>query len=643
MSGVRIAPSTEDDRGMGYSIPSSQSNIQLMTIKRQQGHLVQIPVDVQDDSMFAYKRKRRNAGASARFRARRKETEREDSLGSTFRDTNQMDVMRRTAQTGGKHGARDGWQQQQQSATESAGSAGRHQLRSVSSMQFNPSGGSVSQAGPMMGMHSDKEEPQVHRQSHLSPQQVHMFAQQLHHQPQKRKLQTRPPIHDGQQESYNVTSDERPPTPSSSNKAIHKLPPSKMRTFRSHRGGSLTPPLRPPSAMLHVGHETSARSGGAYMPPTEAKRPPTPPLRPPSALSFMGYGTSARSGGASKPPIEARRRRRSVAKIDMVDNNVSDEDHDTGDTFTEPAEQSYSQAGPMMTGFGHDISRHRQALPQELNLQLPSFSDRRQAPRIISNAGPGKRKNRKQENDGRTVSKSLYSQMSSLPGSHFDYTIFEDCTELSMQRKSMFKALGNDLRSVTETVVRPSPINITHKINSRTMYKREPPVGIFPGPTAPAHLIPIAQRPEKPFKYSTTVHQPTNSIPITQGRQNAQALNPRVASPAHSPSPIPGPIYGGPNPDSMPARPNFVFGGQDSESKYSVPFATSGYHNMQSTKVADWPHIEHNPASVSTVISATNTSYPGRQGSLYEQGLQHREGRNYGVEVREPRFSGYFR
>lgn len=217
------------------------------------------------------------------------------------------------------------------------------------------------------------------------------------------------------------------------------------------------------------------------------------------------------------------------------------------------------------------------------------------------------------------------------------------CTELSMQRKSMFKALGNDLRSVTETVVRPSPINITHKINSRTMYKREPPVGIFPGPTAPAHLIPIAQRPEKPFKYSTTVHQPTNSIPITQGRQNAQALNPRVASPAHSPSPIPGPIYGGPNPDSMPARPNFVFGGQDSESKYSVPFATSGYHNMQSTKVADWPHIEHNPASVSTVISATNTSYPGRQGSLYEQGLQHREGRNYGVEVREPRFSGYFR
>lgn len=60
--------------------PSSQSSIQLMTIKSQQGHPVQIPVDVQAASKVADEKRRRNAGASARFRARRKEKEREASM-----------------------------------------------------------------------------------------------------------------------------------------------------------------------------------------------------------------------------------------------------------------------------------------------------------------------------------------------------------------------------------------------------------------------------------------------------------------------------------------------------------------------------------------------------------------------------------
>ncbi|KAH4415455.1 hypothetical protein HBH92_077920 [Parastagonospora nodorum] len=59
---------------------------------------------------------------------------------------------------------------------------------------------------------------------------------------------------------------------------------------------------------------------------------------------------------------------------------------------------------------------------------------------------------------------------------------------------------------------------------------------------------------------------PAHAQPAVQGSLNIQAQNPRVASPAHSPSPIPTPISGGPKPDGLPTRPNLVFGGQGSES-----------------------------------------------------------------------------
>ncbi|KAH3911058.1 hypothetical protein HBH56_139990 [Parastagonospora nodorum] len=70
----------EAERNMIPMAPSSQSSIQLMTIKSQHGHNVQIPVDVQAASKVADEKRRRNAGASARFRARRKEKEREASM-----------------------------------------------------------------------------------------------------------------------------------------------------------------------------------------------------------------------------------------------------------------------------------------------------------------------------------------------------------------------------------------------------------------------------------------------------------------------------------------------------------------------------------------------------------------------------------
>jgi hypothetical protein len=71
---------TETDGIMIPVAPSSQGGIQLMTIKSQQGHKVQIPVDDQAASKVADEKRRRNAGASTRFRARRKERERETSM-----------------------------------------------------------------------------------------------------------------------------------------------------------------------------------------------------------------------------------------------------------------------------------------------------------------------------------------------------------------------------------------------------------------------------------------------------------------------------------------------------------------------------------------------------------------------------------
>lgn len=88
---------------------------------------------------------------------------------------------------------------------------------------------------------------------------------------------------------------------------------------------------------------------------------------------------------------------------------------------------------------------------------------------------------------------------------------------------------------------------------------------------------------------------PAPAMPVAQGSNlNPQAQNPRVASPAHSPSPIPTPVSGGPKPDGLPTRPNLVFGGQGSESAdgVSVP------HDWHS------PSETNFPSSVLTILSS---------------------------------------
>lgn len=96
MHDARQGPSSIDgDRtSMIAMAPSSQSSIQLMTIKSQHGPPRQIPVETQTASKGADEKRRRNAGASARFRARRKEKEREASMSisrleQSVRDANE--------------------------------------------------------------------------------------------------------------------------------------------------------------------------------------------------------------------------------------------------------------------------------------------------------------------------------------------------------------------------------------------------------------------------------------------------------------------------------------------------------------------------------------------------------------------------
>jgi hypothetical protein len=76
---ARSHPTSEPERNMIPMAPTGQSSIQMMTIKSQHGHPVQIPVDVQAASKGADEKRKRNARASSRFRARRKVKMEEDS------------------------------------------------------------------------------------------------------------------------------------------------------------------------------------------------------------------------------------------------------------------------------------------------------------------------------------------------------------------------------------------------------------------------------------------------------------------------------------------------------------------------------------------------------------------------------------
>lgn len=100
----------------------------------------------------------------------------------------------------------------------------------------------------------------------------------------------------------------------------------------------------------------------------------------------------------------------------------------------------------------------------------------------------------------------------------------------------------------------PNANGNTHERKSSVQIKQTPPVATAGGPPSGIKFGSLAGSPA-----------PAHASPVVQGNLNPQAQNPRVASPAHSPSPIPTPISGGPKPDGLPTRPNLVFGGQGGE------------------------------------------------------------------------------
>lgn len=140
-----------------------------------------------------------------------------------------------------------------------------------------------------------------------------------------------------------------------------------------------------------------------------------------------------------------------------------------------------------------------------------------------------------------------------------------------------------------------------HSRKSSVQIKQGPPTtgppsgikfGSLAGSPAPAHASPVAQG----------------------GNLNIQAQNPRVASPAHSPSPIPTPISGGPKPDGLPTRPNLVFGGQGSESTDagSRPINMPSQHN--SLPQAQHLRRESSQSAHSDMSNSMNRGYPPQGG-----------------------------
>ena len=112
---------------------------------------------------------------------------------------------------------------------------------------------------------------------------------------------------------------------------------------------------------------------------------------------------------------------------------------------------------------------------------------------------------------------------------------------------------------VMPTIVSGGPNGSAHERKSSVQIKQTPPLATAGGPPSGIKFGSLAGSPA-----------PAHASPVVQGNLNpAQVQNPRVASPAHSPSPIPTPISGGPKPDGLPTRPNLVFGGQGSESTES--------------------------------------------------------------------------
>lgn len=100
---------------------------------------------------------------------------------------------------------------------------------------------------------------------------------------------------------------------------------------------------------------------------------------------------------------------------------------------------------------------------------------------------------------------------------------------------------------------------------------------------------------------------PAHAVPHPQGQSlNPQPANPRVASPAHSPSPIPTPISSGGKPDNLPTRPNLVFGGGN-EADPSVSWLSALDEN---SRLLTHPPAQHFTATAAKFTAPSTAPAP---------------------------------
>ncbi|KAF1959857.1 hypothetical protein CC80DRAFT_545287 [Byssothecium circinans] len=110
---------------------------------------------------------------------------------------------------------------------------------------------------------------------------------------------------------------------------------------------------------------------------------------------------------------------------------------------------------------------------------------------------------------------------------------------------------------------------------------------------------------------------PSHSAPHQPQNLNPQAQNPRINSPAHSPSPIPTPIASGGKPDTLPTRPGLVFGGgsDSAESNQNRPMSMPPQQHPQS-------QAHFRQGSNQSTHSESNRGYPPNNSGRGRGGFQ---------------------
>ncbi|KAH7395181.1 hypothetical protein DE146DRAFT_659409, partial [Phaeosphaeria sp. MPI-PUGE-AT-0046c] len=331
-----------------------------------------------------------------------------------------------------------------------------HSQQSNHSQNYNQSlPTSPAQQGPLRSPvvsyigRSSSTPPPIAQQVPRPPPQQQQAQQQ-----QGRDLQTRRLPNGGQPNSKQQSTMppvEKPPTPSSTNKS------------------------------RHYGFPDGPYSSFDFIRPV-----PVPIMSP-----VVNNRSESPYEGPSSPSIRTNKRRRSTAKMDM--DNIADikpregdyryrlrgrawanaihrqtdglfsspeyPTHSFDDLFREPKDDSQSAMPFTRSDLENAVNRPQASREQRweqvyvdedtklIQRDSPNKHNQRNIPLARTKYGTPKV-------DYTASSTIPFSHASSMAGSHFDYTISEDCTKLSVQRRSQFKALEDSTKPITKPVAK---------------------------------------------------------------------------------------------------------------------------------------------------------------------------------------------